>query len=290
MRNGIDHLVLPVRDLDAAAAKYEAMGFTVTPRAHHDWGTDNRLVQFEGSFLELITVAYPDKLFEEVPGKTFSFGAHTRDFLKKREGFSMLVFEGFDTPSEQERFNKNGFGPWDVFHFDRMATLPDGNKKQVGFDLAFATDPGLPDARFFTCKQTAPHLFWKRDYQRHPNGAKRLVDVVMVAEDPPSLADLYRRLCGETAVAVTHDSLSVATLRGRILVLTPMGLVDRFGVNPSEDRPETPHFAAYSVSVDDLDALSFRLANGGVSHVRAGDRVTIPSAAGFGCAISFVPR
>ncbi|MCR9256405.1 MAG: VOC family protein [Alphaproteobacteria bacterium] len=287
MRQGIDHLVLPVRDLEAARDRYRAMGFTLTPRASHDWGTDNSLVQLDGSFLEILTVAYPEKLFPEV-GRTFSFGEFNRDFLERREGFSMLVFEGLDTASEQRRYNDLGFGPWDPFHFERTTTLPSGETATVAFDLAFATDPALPDARFFTCKQTAPHLFWKREYQRHANGAQRLVDVVMIAEDPPALADIYRRLCGERAVAVTHDTLSVVTLLGRILVLTPMGMVDRFGVNPAEDCPETPHFAAYTVQVADLDAVGFILANAGIAHIRAGDRVTVPPATGFGTAISFV--
>jgi len=287
MRQGIDHLVLPVRDLEAARERYRTMGFTLTPRASHDWGTDNSLVQLDGSFLEILTVAYPDKLFEE-EGRRFSFGAFNRDFLEKREGFSMLVFEGLDTPSEQRRFNELGLGPWDPFRFERQTTLPDGEKATVAFDLAFATSPDLPEARFFTCKQEAPHLFWKRDYQRHANGAQRLVDVVMIADDPPALADFYGKLCGESAVAATHDSLSVATLLGRVLVLTPMGLVERFGVNPADDRPSTPHFAAFTVQTSDIDALGFILANAGIASIRTGDRITVPPAAAFGTAISFV--
>ena len=33
MQRGIDHLALCVRDLEAAAARYSAFGFTTTPRA-----------------------------------------------------------------------------------------------------------------------------------------------------------------------------------------------------------------------------------------------------------------
>jgi catechol 2,3-dioxygenase-like lactoylglutathione lyase family enzyme len=32
----IDHVVLAVRDLDRAAARYEQLGFTLTPRASHE--------------------------------------------------------------------------------------------------------------------------------------------------------------------------------------------------------------------------------------------------------------
>ena len=55
-RHGLDHLVLCVRDLEAARAAYTHFGFTVTPRAVHPFGTGNSLVQLEGTYLELLTV------------------------------------------------------------------------------------------------------------------------------------------------------------------------------------------------------------------------------------------
>ena len=40
----------------------------------------------------------------------------------------------------------------------------------------------MPGIAFFTCQQRhAPELFWKPDYQRHPNGALRVVEIVMSA-------------------------------------------------------------------------------------------------------------
>lgn len=48
-------------DLDAAAASYEDLGFTLTPRAFHpdNMGTSNRLAQFKDeTFIELLEVAW----------------------------------------------------------------------------------------------------------------------------------------------------------------------------------------------------------------------------------------
>ena len=56
MARGIDHLVLPVHDLAQAMARYVALGFTVTPRAVHPFGTANALIQLQGCFLELLEV------------------------------------------------------------------------------------------------------------------------------------------------------------------------------------------------------------------------------------------
>jgi hypothetical protein len=67
MGNGrsIDHVVVAVRDLEQAARSYQALGFTLTPRAMHDdrMGTSNRLTQFAAkNFVELLEVDRPDTL------------------------------------------------------------------------------------------------------------------------------------------------------------------------------------------------------------------------------------
>ena len=68
---GFDHLVWAVEDLDAAAAGLEALGFTVTPRARHPWGTENRLVQLDGFFLELLAIGEGADI-PEAKGDVFS--------------------------------------------------------------------------------------------------------------------------------------------------------------------------------------------------------------------------
>ncbi|HAJ21602.1 MAG TPA: hypothetical protein DCL95_16335, partial [Rhodospirillaceae bacterium] len=51
---GLDHLVLAVTALNDARETYTQLGFTLTPRAEHSWGTANQLVQLQGSFLEVL--------------------------------------------------------------------------------------------------------------------------------------------------------------------------------------------------------------------------------------------
>lgn len=78
VKRGIDHLVLCVNDLDLCAAFYWDLGFTTTPRAQHPWGTDNCLIQLNGSFIELLTVLRPSLITEDRP-KAFSFGAFNQN-------------------------------------------------------------------------------------------------------------------------------------------------------------------------------------------------------------------
>src|SRR5665213_4564899 len=91
----IDHLVLAVRDINAARATYDRLGFTLTPVARHPFGTENSLVQMQGSYLELLAVADPAAIVEATETR-FSFGAFNRDYLKSREGLSMLVLRSAD--------------------------------------------------------------------------------------------------------------------------------------------------------------------------------------------------
>jgi len=55
MIQGIDHLVIVVKDLDQAGRDYEHLGFTVIPGGQHPVGSHNALIAFEdGSYLEII--------------------------------------------------------------------------------------------------------------------------------------------------------------------------------------------------------------------------------------------
>jgi catechol 2,3-dioxygenase-like lactoylglutathione lyase family enzyme len=284
MTRGIDHLVLAVRDLDRARAFYETLGFTLTPRAQHPWGTANHLVQLNGCFLELLGVADPAKIPPHDAGE-FSFGAHNREFLARREGMSMLVFQSHDAPRDQAEFAAAGLQTYAPFDFGREAKLPDGGTARVAFSLAFVTDPRMPDSAFFTCQHHAPKYFWKREYQVHPNGVRTIAEVVMVAPDPPALAGFFAKMQGSDSVRVFEGALVVATARGRIRVLTPLAFEVRFGA--ATPGPETPHFAAFRIAGADVDRLAARLAAARVPHRRADGAVQVPAAAAFGVAIEF---
>ena len=53
---GLDHIIILVNDLEAAATRYRAMGFALKPGRPHDNGIRNQHVKFEdGTELELLT-------------------------------------------------------------------------------------------------------------------------------------------------------------------------------------------------------------------------------------------
>lgn len=283
---GIDHLVLAVRDLDAAAACYERWGFSLTPRGLHPWGTANRLVQFDDCFLELLEIDRP-ALIAPAPRGGFSFGARVRDYLDRREGMAMLVFASHDAGADHVEFTAAGLAVPPRFDFARKARLPDGGEVTVGFSLVFVTTPRAPDATIFTCQQHAPQHFWKPDYQRHANGVGGIAEVVMVADRPDEWRGHFAAIQGGDAVRAVGGGLEVLTARGRVVVSRPDEASARFGGSVAAGPDGTPCFAGMRLRAARCDVVEAALAASGTAFRRIGDRVVVPPDQAFGCGIEF---
>ena len=106
MSRGLDHIVHAVRDLNAASALYRALGFTVGARNRHPWGTHNHIVQLPGFFIELLTVAEPEKLGGE--GFAALFGRFNQAFLARQQGLSFLMLEGQNATADARDFAAAG--------------------------------------------------------------------------------------------------------------------------------------------------------------------------------------
>ncbi len=248
--SGIDHLVLATHDLDAARARYQALGFTLTPPARHPFGTGNSLVQLQGGFLELLAIAAPEDIPEASAGN-FSFAAFNRDYLASGEGFSMLVLASEDARAEGERMRAAGLETYKPFDFSRRARLPSGEEVTVGFSLSFASHPALPDAGFFYCQQHAPEHFWKAEYQHHANTAGSIEEVGLVADDPAEIAGFMAAFAGAKAHRAGIDGLEVDTGRGRITMLGREAFRAHWGFAP----PASHHgnrLAAFRLGVSDM--------------------------------------
>ena len=269
MSRGFDHLVLTADNLTAASDVYERLGFTLTPQAQHPFGTGNRLAQLQGCFLELLSVTEPNNVPEAGAG-AFSFGAYNRDYLADREGMSMLVLQTKDAKADRDNFRAAGLTTYEMFEFSRLAQLPDGTEATVGFTLAFATEPALPQAVAFTCQQWRPDLFWKPEYQRHANSAESIAEVFLVTDDATS-ADHF---CG--GLDLDPDTACVT-------VMTPAEMAVRF---PGVDAAPR-YYAGYRIAVSDLETARTCLEENAVPYEDSAKSIWVSPAHGFGCVIEF---
>jgi hypothetical protein len=290
MPHGLDHIVHAVRDLDAAASFYARAGFMVGARNRHPWGTHNRIVQFPGFFIELITVGEPESILTPPvlmpPKGSFSFGGFTRDFLARAEGLSMLVLEGKGAAADVAAFRQAGIGHFDQFDFERDAKRPDGSTVKVGFSLAFATDPKAPGIGYFTCQQHYPENFWNPAFQAHSNGVAGIAGVTMVAEHPADHAAFFRAFSGVSDVKSNSSGIAVRTPRGEIEVMDSTAYHQQFGVEPP-DLTDGARLAAIHLSLRDKAALMSALGKGGIVPVEHMGNLVIPPDIGHGATLIF---
>jgi hypothetical protein len=283
MARGLDHLVFGVLDLDAAALFFERAGFTVGAWNRHPWGTHNRIVQFPGFFLELITVGDPG-LIPEHAERRFSFGAAVRDALADGEGFSMLVLESNDALADNTTFHKLGLGDAEPFFFERQASRPDGSHVRVAFTLAFASMPGASAPGFFVCQQHEPQNFWNPRFQIHANGATAVSAVTLVSPDPSAHSRFFDGFTG-AGEPVRHEAGWTLELpRGRIEVVTPDHARQTVQWRGEGAANAALALASVTLAVPDLVPVQRRLDEQGIAHARCGSRVVVEA---FGAVIAF---
>ena len=283
MPRSIDHLVVPVRDLDGAAGFYERLGFQVGARNRHPWGTENRLIQFPQSFIELITVGEGADISPPEPD-SLSFAAFVAAYLARREGMALLVLDSADAKADAAAFAESGIGSGKPFFFDRSGRRPDGSETTVAFTLAFARPLG-PEAGFFVCRQHYPENFWSPALQRHDNGAHGIGAVALAAAEPEAHRPYLEAFAGADAESPAGRDLSLRLARGRIDVLTPDDAAVLYG--SVETDGDGPSFVAFTIDVADTASVARRFEAGEVAHQRIGTRLVVPASVAHGVAIAF---
>jgi Glyoxalase-like domain len=275
-----------VRDLDGAARSYEQLGFQVGGRNRHPWGTENRLIQFSGSFIELIAVGEGADIPPHAP-RSFSFGAFVRDYLTRREGLAMLVLSSTDAKADAALFAEAGIGDFEPFFFSRRGRRPDGSETEIAFTLAFAHDAEAPDAGFFVCQHHHPDNVWNAAFQNHPNGAEAISAVTLAAAEPHAHRPFLEQFAGAPAASPTGNDLSVTLPGSRIDVMTPDEAAELYG--SVEVDPHGAGFAAFALRVPDTGAVARHLKENAIPHQHIGSRLVVPASAAHGVAIAIEP-
>jgi len=282
---GLDHIVHAVRDLDAAADLYRRVGFTVGSRNRHPWGTHNYIVQLPGFFIELLTLAEPDKLGSD--GFSDLFGRYTRDFLMRSEGLSLLILESHAAAADAAAFRAAQIAVSDVMKFEREGKKPDGTPVKLGFSLSFAEDKFARDIHFATCQQHYPENFWNPAFQKHANSVSGIAGVVVVAQNPTRHLEFMEAFTGAPA-KTGGEGFAIATPRGVIEVTTPVAFLRRFGV-PAPDVSHGARLAALRFTTKDASLLQGAPELAGMAGLYAGNAAIVGCDDAMGAVLVFEP-
>lgn len=161
----LDHLVLPVESLDATARTLSDYGFVITPKAEHPFGTANRLVVFDGAYLELVTVVDPSRL------PSAGFARRVFEHLDSGStGFSHVACAATSVTAAGDAARDRGLDVEEPMWFSRRAPRSDGSELTASFTLLALT--GAPQV--FFCVHHTPSAVWFGPHLAHPNGARTI--------------------------------------------------------------------------------------------------------------------
>jgi catechol 2,3-dioxygenase-like lactoylglutathione lyase family enzyme len=284
MARGLDHVVHAVRDLDAAADLYRRLGFSVGARNRHPWGTHNHIVQLPGFFIELLTVAEPEKFGDD--GFSTLFARFNQSFLTRQDGLSLLILESRNAAADAAAFKSAGIAASDKLSFEREAKRPDGTPVKVGFSLAFARDAEPSDAGFAVCQQHYPENFWNPAFQQHPNGVTAVTGVVLVAENPADHHIFLSAFTGVRDLHATSGAVSARTPRGAVTIMDAAAFRAHFGV-PPPDIVRGARLAAIEFAVREPAALQAALRAGDVAFSSQLGRFVIAPDIAMGATLVF---
>ncbi|HYR33687.1 MAG TPA: VOC family protein [Burkholderiales bacterium] len=156
---GIDHAVVAVRDLDAAAASFRALGFTLTPRGHHSIGSQNHCIMLGSTYIELLAAPVSHPWLEYYR----AFG----------EGLAAIALSTDDADAAYRDFKGVGAKP----PIDLARPVEGGVAR-----FRLVQIEGAPQV--FICQHLTRELVWRPEWQKHANGAAELMQVSLPAKKP----------------------------------------------------------------------------------------------------------
>lgn len=265
---GLDHVVVMVDGIDAAEAAYKRLGFQVQPRGFHKkLGTANHLMIFDRDYFEILGIV-----------EDTEFNAERRDWLKGGGGLANVALATDGADLAFDAFKQAGLQPDAPLFFDRAVEVA-GKTEHARFRTVRIPKTHMPVVGFFVCEHLTPEFVYRGEWAKHPNGARGILGVTVIAEQPAKWASELEKYFGAGSTKRDGDGLVANTGTQPIRYLTRQDYMARYsGVTPV--RPGD-HPALLTVRVDSLAACEALLARNGVKVVKpdAGRLIVPPSEA-----------
>jgi catechol 2,3-dioxygenase-like lactoylglutathione lyase family enzyme len=271
----VDHLVLPVSDIETSRARYSALGFTVAANGIHPFGTVNACVFLpDKTYLEPLAIGDAAAVEAAIADGNV-FVARDRIFRQNRdEGLSAIVLQTDDAQSDHEAFVAANLSGGDMLEFSRPVVLPDGQQSISRFHLAFAVDPAEDAFFLFSCQRLDPLPADRTSLETHANGAiaiKRIMLRASSSQRSSALMTAAFGVAGRTiANGLAYDAANLS-----------------IDVGTGDETSDGLVALALVFAVADLEVTAAVLAANGVDHEKTQDGITVPAAPGQGVAFLF---
>jgi catechol 2,3-dioxygenase-like lactoylglutathione lyase family enzyme len=241
---GIDHVVVLVRDLDQAAAAYARMGFQLTPRGFHTLGSQNHCIMFGADYVELLAVPKPHPTMQ-----------YFTDFLAEGPGLGAIGLASGDAAGAHAELAASGIAADAPLDFSR----PVEDLGNARFRVVQLPPERSPGCRMFLCQHFTPELVWREGFASHPLDATGIAGIAVVGAQPEG----YESLLAERAQQIA-EGVRVDTGSAPIAVCDEERLRRRLeGI--ALPRRSRPVVAALFIRVSDRSRAAAALQKGGFS-------------------------
>ena len=176
-----DHLVIMVRDsLDELSEIFLNQGFQLTPLAHHNLGSSNRLIMLKSSYIELL-------------GWEKGKQVQRAEIANQPIGLDALVFRTNDAHACFNQLKEAGFAVNPVQDLSREGEFM-GNKVLVEFKTVRFSEQPIPGLRIYFCEHLTPDYVWQKQWLIHPNKTQDLQQITIVSPNIGETAATFQRL------------------------------------------------------------------------------------------------
>lgn len=285
MKGDIDilhHVGLVVRDLDAAIAIYERLGFMFSPLSMHrialkpgaplePAGTGNRCAIFQKNFLEVVAHIIKDK---------YDFGIP--EFLKRYEGLHIICFGADDMTTVHGRVTRESVPASDIIHLERNIDTPEGERMMQADCIHFAKGEN-PEGLIQAAQHLTSQYVLQPRYMNHRNGAVALTEVIVCVEAPDTVQAKYERYTGRRGER-RGPARVVELPYSLVTIVAP----DDLGkLLPGCKALTLPFMPGFAVASRDLGAVRRVLREGRVPFVEHDGRVIVRPEHACGSAVVF---
>lgn len=276
----LDHVVLPVPNLELTRERFTQLGFTVAPDARHSFGSENACVFFEnGTFIEPLAIGHRETVEAAiVKGNGFLRRDMSYRFRNGDDGFSCVVFGDKDPRATRKTFKKAGYQTGKIVIVKRPG---------VKVHIALAMDERAPDCTFFMCERPDGPPKFPADMTSHDNGAIGISRVTL-HEHLPEDFQYYMQTVTEQREVRSHSfGMDMELPNATLTTLNDDGLKAFYGLtNAPEGRGLRA--MAFDVKVQSHDNVKKVLKKNNIESKMIGARLIVAPASGQGATLAFV--
>jgi catechol 2,3-dioxygenase-like lactoylglutathione lyase family enzyme len=282
--HSVNHVGMAVADMRAAAARYEAMGFVLTPFSAHSgaWkpgdpvtklGAGNRCAVFARNYLEILASEHAERPAERI-----------ERFIARHQGAHIVCF-GTDAPDTVDaRLVAAHVATSGVIPLQRDVETPHGTRTAKFRRTQFAPEAS-PEGYIQAAQHLTPEYIHQARYMTHPNGVTALSHVFLVVEDVERFVERYATYLDRAPVREGVQT----TFRLPLAALSIVAARDVSAVLPGSLLPPTPCIAGVAFATPDVGAQHARLRAAGIRCTARDGRLIVPADEAFGVAVVFEP-